>query len=363
MTDESLIRRTLTLARKGQGLVRPNPMVGAIIVKNGCIVGRGFHRRYGSEHAEVVALESAREDVAGGTMYVNLEPCSHHGRQGPCTERIVAAGLRRVVVGVRDPNPLVNGSGVSFLRQHGLETRVGVLEDACGELNAGFFKFIVSGLPLFTLKIAQTIDGRISGADGNSRWISSERSRQEAHKLRSRHDAILVGIGTVLSDDPGLNVRLVKGLDPVRVVVDSRLRIPLSSKMLNDTGATRTIIATTQRADEEVVRKIAGRGADVWKLPETRGQVDLPALARKLGGMGITSVLVEGGSQIFSSLLRARLADRVAVFVAPMILGDGLIGLSAVGVGGLHESLKLVKFKSTRIGEDILLTGNIEYSS
>ncbi|MFQ5706241.1 MAG: bifunctional diaminohydroxyphosphoribosylaminopyrimidine deaminase/5-amino-6-(5-phosphoribosylamino)uracil reductase RibD, partial [bacterium] len=233
MTDEAFIEKTLELAEKGRGLVSPNPMVGAVIVKNNGIIAEGFHQRFGGEHAEVVACNKARESVKGATLYVNLEPCSHYGKQPPCVERIVQQGIERVVIGTRDPNPIVDGSGIRFLQEHGVQVQAGVLENRCEHLNEAYFKYVKSGLPLTTLKIAQTLDGRIATKTGASKWITSEPARRYAHQLRSQNDAILVGIGTVLSDDPQLTVRLVEGVNPIRFVLDSLLRIPLSARILS----------------------------------------------------------------------------------------------------------------------------------
>ena len=357
------MKRTLKLACRGRGLVSPNPLVGAVLVKEGGIVAEGYHHRYGDRHAEVEAIAAAQQDIRGSSLYVNLEPCSHQGKQPPCVSAIVESGISRVVVGTRDPNPRVNGNGIKYLRQHGIAVDVGVLEGACRELNAGFEKFIRTGLPLFTLKIAQTLDGRICGADGNSRWISSEGSRKYAHRMRAGNDAILVGVGTVLSDDPQLNVRKARGRDPYRVVLDSRLRTPLNSTMLNDSLTEKTFVATTGAADETRVRKVIDKGVTVWSLPDDHeGRVDMSALGRKLASSGMTSVLVEGGCQVFSSFLKSRLADRLEVFIAPKLLGSGLSALSDFGVSGLDESVRLRGFKAQRVGEDVLLKGTIEYS-
>lgn len=266
MTNEELIKKTLKLAEKGRGKVSPNPLVGAVITKNSEIIAEGFHREFGDVHAEVAALDSAREDINGGTLYVNLEPCSHTGKQPPCVERIKNSGIKRVVIGMPDPNPLVNGKGIEFLRSRGLEVRVGVLEEACKDLNEGFFKHVKTGRPLVTLKIAQTLDGKIAAADGNSKWITSEKSRRLVHKMRSQNDAVLVGIGTVLKDNPRLNVRLVRGRDPKRIVLDSTLKISLNSNFLSKSLVEKTIIATTSKAPRDKSRLIKNLGATVWKI-------------------------------------------------------------------------------------------------
>lgn len=363
MTDEALIRQTLKLAAKGRGRVSPNPMVGAVIMKDDEIVGVGYHREFGAEHAEVAALQSVTSEASGATLYVNLEPCVHVGKQPPCVEAIVAAGIRRVVVGTRDPNPLVNGRGIEQLSAAGVEVASGVLERECQELNAAFFKFMTRGLPLVTLKIAQTLDGKIAAANGSSKWITSERSRRLVHRMRSQSDAVLVGIGTVLSDNPSLNVRLVRGRNPKRIVLDSRLRIPLTAELLNDALADQTIIATTGQAAEKRVKEIKNKGAEVWQISSNgQGRVDLRSLCRELAKAGIASVLVEGGGEVFSAFLRDRLADRAAIFVAPKILGAGVAATHDLEIASLEQSIELRDVRRRKIDEDLLLMGRIEHN-
>jgi len=361
VTDEELIRQTLKLAAKGHGRVSPNPMVGAVIMKEDEIVGVGYHREFGAEHAEVAALQSVTTDAAGATLYVNLEPCVHVGKQPPCVEAIVAAGIRRVVVGTQDPNPLVNGRGIEKLRAADVEVTSGVLERECQELNAAFFKFMTQGLPLVTLKIAQTLDGKIAAVNGSSKWITSEKSRRVVHRMRSQNDAVLVGIGTVLSDDPSLNVRLVRGRNPKRVVLDSRLRIPLDAKLLSDALVQRTIIVTTGQASSKKVEEIKRKGAQVWEIKNNRDdRVDLRNLAERLAKAGITSVLVEGGGEVFSSFLRERQADRAAIFVAPKILGDGVEAMHDLAIQSLEQSIRLQDVRRRKVEDDLLLMGRLE---
>jgi len=359
VTDEELIKKTLKLAERGRGKVSPNPLVGAVVTKNNEIIAEGFHREFGGVHAEVAALDSAREDVSGGTLYVNLEPCSHTGKQPPCVDRIKKSGIKRVVIGTFDPNPLVNGKGFSFLRR-GLEVRGGVLEAACRNLNEGFFKHVTTGRPLVTVKIAQTLDGKIARADGSSKWITSEKSRRLVHRMRSQNDAVLVGIGTVLKDSPRLNVRLVRGQDPKRIVLDSTLKIPLNSNFLTKPLVEKTIIATTSGASKEKIRSIKELGADVWTIKkDSKSRVDLSELCKKMGSEGITSVLVEGGSQIFSAFLQENLADKIAIFIAPKIFGEGLSAVHFNGIHSLHASIKLHEFDKRKVGDDVLLTGRV----
>jgi diaminohydroxyphosphoribosylaminopyrimidine deaminase/5-amino-6-(5-phosphoribosylamino)uracil reductase len=358
--DEELIKKTLKLAEKGRGRVSPNPMVGAIIVKNDQIIGQGYHKVFGGEHAEIVAFQSAAEDVKDGTLYVSLEPCAHQGKQPPCVNRIVEAGIKRVVIGTSDPNPLVNGKGIEYLQERGVEVQVGFLENECRSLNEAYFKHVVTGLPLTTLKIAQTLDGKIATKTGSSQWITSEQARRYVHKMRSQNDAVLVGIGSVLSDDPHLTVRLVKGVNPKRIVLDSKLRIPLTASLLTSPLAYKTIIATTLNASWDKIQSIETRGVTVWVIESNSdGRIDLPTLWKKIGQEGITSVLVEGGSQIFSALLKSKLVDKIAVFIAPKILGDGLSAIQQLGIENLDQCINLVDFRKRQIGDDMLLSGRI----
>ncbi|MFQ5602028.1 MAG: bifunctional diaminohydroxyphosphoribosylaminopyrimidine deaminase/5-amino-6-(5-phosphoribosylamino)uracil reductase RibD [bacterium] len=360
MTDEQLISRAVKLAEKGRGAVSPNPLVGAVIVKKGVIIGEGFHKEFGKEHAEVVALNSVSCDAAGATLYVNLEPCSHQGKQPPCTERIVAAGIKKVVIGMPDPNELVNGKGIAFLKKQGVAVVSGVNQSVCEKLNEGYTKFVSTGFPLTTLKIAQTLDGKIAASNGRSKWITAEPARRYVHKLRSRHDAILVGVGTVLADDPRLTVRHAPGVNPVRIVVDSQLSIPLDSKLLRDTRIARTVIASTTFASPEKAKRIADTGASVWRVnANSEKRVDLTSLWTKLGQEGITSVFVEGGSEIFTSMLKSNLADRIHFFVAPKILGDGLNPFGHLGIENLDYSLALTTLQTRHLGQDILITADI----
>ncbi len=336
-------------------------MVGAIIVKENEILGQGFHKIFGGEHAEIIALNSSNKEVAGGILYVNLEPCCHQGKQPPCVNRIVESGIKKVVIGMRDPNPHVSGKGVKYLQNHGLEVKEGIAEDACLRVNEAYIKHVVTGLPLSVIKIAQTLDGRIAARNGHSKWITSEKSRRYVHKLRTRHDAVLIGIGTALADNPALTVRLTKGVSPRRIVLDSKLRIPLTTKLLSDDFVRKTIIATTSIASSGKIKSIEELGATVWVInTNNEGHVDLEALWKKIGKEGIASVLVEGGSQIYSALLTAKLVDKVNIFLAPKILGDGLSAIQKLGNENLSDAINLDDFRTKQIGHDIMLTGRIK---
>ncbi|MBU2053967.1 MAG: bifunctional diaminohydroxyphosphoribosylaminopyrimidine deaminase/5-amino-6-(5-phosphoribosylamino)uracil reductase RibD [Proteobacteria bacterium] len=354
LTDEYYMRRALRLARKRAGKTSPNPLVGAVIVREGTIIGEGCHHRCGENHAEINAIESATETVAGATFYITLEPCSHHGRTPPCVDAVIACRPDRVVVGTTDPNPLVSGKGIEILRQSGIETRVGVLEEACREINEVFFKYILTGLPYVTLKFAQTLDGRIATASGDSRWISSNPSRKYAHRLRSLHDAILVGADTVLKDDPELTCRLVRGKNPLRIVCDSRLRLPLSARVFSDGG--KTLLVATRRAAAERRRAFAERGIEVLEIAEDRaGRVDLREILRALGKREISSLLVEGGAAVITAFLKENLADRLLVVLSPKIVGAGVNSVGELGVRRMDDALGLSLRRIIRRGDDLIL--------
>jgi diaminohydroxyphosphoribosylaminopyrimidine deaminase/5-amino-6-(5-phosphoribosylamino)uracil reductase len=330
-------------------------MVGAVIVKDDRIIGQGYHHHYGGAHAEVNAIESARESVSGATLYVTLEPCCHYGKTPPCVEAILRNKIARVVIGVLDPNPRVNGRSIQILNQHGVETKVGVLEEECRELNQAHFKLMSTGLPLVSLKWAQTLDGRIATTSGDSRWISGERFRRLAHKLRATHDAVMVGIDTVLRDNPELTVRLVKGRNPTRVILDSSLRIPLDAEVLKLEAAP-TIIATTPRADEKKLSHLRQKGVEVLLTrADKSGEVELKHLLELLGERNISSVLVEGGAGVITSLLRQNLADKLIVAVAPKIMGKGIEAVGELDILEVSQALKLSFRRIYRLGDDLVI--------
>ncbi|WP_342669543.1 bifunctional diaminohydroxyphosphoribosylaminopyrimidine deaminase/5-amino-6-(5-phosphoribosylamino)uracil reductase RibD [Desulfovirgula thermocuniculi] len=362
--DRYFMQMALDLARRGLGRTSPNPMVGAVVVKEGRVVGRGYHARAGAPHAEVNALREAGEQARGATLYVNLEPCCHYGRTGPCTEAILAAGVKRVVAAMEDPNPLVSGRGLERLRRAGVEVTVGVMEEEARRLNEVFIKYITTRRPFVVLKAAMSLDGKIATRTGESRWITGPEARLAAHRLRDRYDAVLVGINTVLRDDPSLTTRLPggEGRDPVRVVVDSLARIPLHARLLTQKSPAPTIVAVTERAPAEKLRRLEEAGAQVLVIPGGP-RVDLAALMEELGRREITSVLVEGGGEVHASFLEGRLADKVVWFIAPLIIG----GRKAPGpVGGegfawLGEAVRLRDVSLARCGEDLCLEGYIRY--
>ncbi|MCF8054883.1 MAG: bifunctional diaminohydroxyphosphoribosylaminopyrimidine deaminase/5-amino-6-(5-phosphoribosylamino)uracil reductase RibD [Deltaproteobacteria bacterium] len=354
--DEKFMERALRLAGRGWWRVSPNPMVGAVIVKEGRIIGEGYHHAYGKEHAEVVALNNATASPAGACLYVTLEPCCHHGKTPPCTSAIIQSGIKRVVIASHDPNPLISGKGISILEAAGIQTTVGVLIEEARRCNASFFKFMEKGLPFVTLKIAQSLDGKIATKSGDSFWITSLASRRHAHRLRSANDAILVGIGTVKSDDPLLTCRLVKGRNPLRVVLDSRLTISEDAKVLKGDAKT-LLLVTRQGANEQKMAVLRTCGAEVLELPAVSSGIDLGCLLRELGNRGVSSVLVEGGSSIATSFLQGGFVDKIALFVAPKIIGDGIPIFGDLGVSKITESIGIDWLTQRRFGRDLFFEG------
>lgn len=375
ISDEQYMRRAIELALKGEGYVNPNPMVGAVIVKNGRVIGEGYHHKYGDLHAERDAIASLTEDADGAAIYVTLEPCCHHGKQPPCTEAIIEKGIKRVIIGSRDPNPLVAGKGVAVLRNAGIEVIEDFLRDECDEINPVFFKYITTGQPYVVLKYAMTMDGKTATVSGASKWITGEGSRRQVQMMRHKFMAIMAGIGTVLADDPMLNVRIEGLKSPVRVIADSRLRIPLDCNIVKTAGEYRTIVAYCDANDEGLHKTNTGHGSDggnykaeqlkkagveLIKTPSDNGHVDVSYLMDSLGKMGIDSVFTEGGGTLNDSLVRAKLVDRVEVFIAPKIFG-GKDAKSPVEGRGIEEVVEASHFSLKEIsqcGDDVWLTYN-----
>lgn len=358
MTDEIYMREALRIARNAEGRTSPNPLVGAVIVKDGKIIAEGWHRQSGTPHAEIHALNMAGELATGATLYVTLEPCSHFGRTPPCANAIVAVGIKKVFAAIEDPNPKVAGRGIEILRAAGVEVEVGLLAAEARKLNEIFIKWVTCKLPFVTLKFACSLDGKIATAGGESQWISCEASRKFSHHLRDINDAILIGVGTVLADNPSLTTRLVVGKNPVRVIVDSKARTPLDSKVVADKSA-RTIIAVTEDAPPENISALKNRGVEIIVTGGER--VDLNVLMRELAAREITSVLVEGGGTIHFAMLSAGLVDKVLAFVAPKIIGgqSALTAVEGAGFEKLFDAVKLKNFTAQPLGEDILISGYV----
>jgi len=356
--DVQYMQQALELARGGLGFVSPNPLVGCVLVKDGEVVGQGYHQRFGGPHAEVHALQEAGPRAHGAVLYVNLEPCSHTGKTPPCTDAVIQAGVSRVVAALRDPNPLVAGRGLARLAAAGMAVTVGVSAAEAHKLNEAFVKYITTGCPFVTLKSAITLDGKIATRTGASRWITGELARQEGHRLRHAADAILVGIGTVLQDNPQLTTRLPdrEGVNPLRVIFDSTLRVPLHAQVTDVASDRRTLVVTTARALAAHREQLRTRGVEVVCLPAyDDGRVDLEALLRYLGERGIASVLVEGGATLSATLLRRRLVDKVLFFVAPKIIGgDGISVVGTCGVETMEQAINLRDVVGQRLGQDFL---------
>jgi len=357
--DLECMRRALTLAERARGHTSPNPIVGAVIARRGRIVGEGYHKRAGTPHAEPLAIKDAGKRARGGTLYVTMEPCCTYGRTPPCTDAILRTGLKRVVIATEDPSPKHRKRGVAILRRAGLKVQVGLFKDEATRMNPAYNKWITTGLPLVTLKAAMSLDGKIATRDGESKWITGPEARAFAHKLRAQHDAILVGINTVLRDDPALTVRTAPPprRQPLRVVLDSSGRISLRSQLLSDRYRQNTLVITTPRCGVSKREEIQSRGANVLVAPLRGGAVDVRWALRQLGKQEITSILVEGGGEAIASFLEQGLADRIAFFYAPLIIG-GNGAASAVagrGVARLAEALRLKNLSYERIGNDLLV--------
>ena len=359
--DERFMRRTLELAAKALGRTSPNPVVGAVIVRNGRIIGEGFHRRAGLPHAEREALRRITETARGATIYVNLEPCSHYGRTPPCADALIEAGIKRAVVGMVDPNPLVQGRGLRRLRRAGIAVATGVLREECERLNEDFACFIRTGRPFVTLKLAASLDGRIAAASGDSQWISGEQSRRVVHELRNRVDAILVGAETVRNDDPRLTCRMRGGRDPLRVVLDGRLSITPSARVCTQPSTAPTLIATSEdHGRGEKQAQLEAQGVQVVCLPGKNGQVPLRPLLVELGRRGHKSVLIEGGGRIAAAALREGVVDKVLFFYAPLLLGgEGRAMIGPLGIDRVAAGQKLHTITVERIGKDILVAAYI----
>jgi len=363
-TDPSAdpMARALQLARRANYGTSPNPMVGAVLVRAGVVVGEGHHSRAGSAHAEVVALDQAGPLARGATLWVTLEPCCITGRTGPCTERILAAGVAEARVATLDPNPEVNGRGVALLRAAGLRVEVREREEEARALIREFGHWVRTGIPLVTLKFAMSLDGKVATVGGDSQWITSDLGRARGHQLRAQHDAIMVGSGTVLADDPELTARNGDegGRQPLRVVVDGRLRTPSDAKVLRSAGGA-VVVATTGDPDAGRRRALEQAGAEILVLPADEGKVSLPALLQRLGEREITSLLVEGGPTLLGSFLAQRLGNRIAAFVAPILLGGaGAPGpFGGPGAATLDQSWRAEGLQAEVVGPDLLLTAEV----
>lgn len=364
MDDTHYMELALELARKGQGFTSPNPMVGAVVVKGGRVTGSGYHHAAGQPHAEVNAIEDAGDGAEGAALYVNLEPCNHTGRTPPCTHKILQAGIRRVVVAMRDPNTEVTGGGIEFLKKHGVQVELGVGEEKARRLNEAFVKFMCTKRPFVILKCAATLDGYIATRSGDSKWITNEQSRGVVHKLRHAVDAILVGINTVTADDPSLTTRMESGpgMDPVRIILDSRLSISPQAKVLRLKSDSDTILVVGNSVVEEKRSAFEKKGVQIIETPLKNNFIDMDYLMDLLGSMRITSLLIEGGGRIIASALHARIVDKVMFFYAPKILGgdDGVAICRGTGALAMADAIRVKDIAAQRYGDDVLIEGYIE---
>lgn len=361
---EDYMRRALELSRNGMGHTSPNPMVGCVIVKDGRIIGEGWHEYCGGLHAERNALKNCTEDAAGAELYVTLEPCCHYGKTPPCTEAIIEHRIKKVYVGCMDPNPRVAGKGLRILEEHGIETETGILEAECRRVNEVFFHYITRKTPFVAMKYAMTLDGRIAAVTGDSKWVTGEEARVHVHMLRKRYTGIMAGIGTVLADDPMLNCRTEEGVDPIRIICDSRLRIPMDSRLVKTAGEIPLIVAGTPRlwnsAEEEKARLLEQAGVKILRTPYRNG-VDLPALMEQLGQEGIDGILLEGGAQLNASALEAGIVQRVYAYIAPKLIGGALAKgpVGGEGIARMKDALCLTNMEIQMLGQDYCISGRL----
>ncbi len=355
------MKMALELAKKGTGRTAPNPLVGAVIVKDGRVIGQGWHERYGEAHAERNALTSCQESPEGAVMYVTLEPCCHHGRQPPCTDAILTSGIRRVVIGSDDPNPLVAGKGIQLLRAQGITVTTGILREDCDRINAVFFHYIQTGLPYVVMKYAMTLDGKIAAYTGASKWITGEAAREHVHQQRHRYTAIMAGVGTVLADDPLLTCRIPDGKNPIRIICDSKLSTPLTAQIIQTAKQVPTILAT---CCTEQKRQLAYEtaGCRVLTAESKNGRVDLRKLVQQLGREGIDSILLEGGGTLHWAALESGIVQKVQAYIAPKLLGgqSAKTPIEGQGFPTPAQGIHLVNSRITQLGEDILVESEVD---
>lgn len=361
MNDETYMRLAIELAKKGAGYVNPNPLVGAVIVKDGQVIGQGYHEIYGGWHAERNALRSCRESPAGATLYVTLEPCCHFGKTPPCTEAIMESGIRRVVIGTLDCNPVVSGKGVRLLREHGIQVDIGILEEECQHLIRVFRKYMTTGRPYVFMKYAMTMDGKIATYTNHSKWITGEKARTKVHQLRHQTSAIMVGVNTIVQDDPLLTCRLEHGTQPIRIVCDTTARTPVTSRIIQTAGDIKTYLATacTEEAKLEPYRNF---GCGVLFTRKRGGHIDLQDLMEQLGSMQIDSVLLEGGAALNWSALDQQIVDEIHTYLAPKLFGG--TAKSPVGGQGVpmpDDAIRLKPFSISQVGEDYLIESEVSY--
>ena len=355
--DEIFMRRALQLAARGLGRVEPNPMVGAVVVSEGEIIGEGYHKKFGGPHAEVNAFEKTGEASRGATLYVTLEPCNHLGKTPPCTDVVLQAGIRRVVAAAQDPNPKVSGRGFETLQNAGVQVDIGLMEEKARRLNAPYEKWRRTGIPFVTAKWAMTLDGRIASVSKDSKWITSKPARKHAHKIRAQASGILVGIETVLRDDPWLTCRILKGRNPKRIILDSQARIPTNSRLIQTIDEGEIILVTTGQGPTRQIEELEKLGCQVIVVPEVAGRCSLVPLMQELSRRDVHHILVEGGQKVLSSFFKDRLVDRVMVYLGSKILGDGVPPIQGLWTTEMMQSFNLKDIAVHRIGSDVLIEG------
>ena len=361
MNDEKYMAMAIELALRGRGWTSPNPMVGAVIVKNGKVIGKGWHEKYGQLHAERNALTDCSESPEGAEIYVTLEPCCHHGKQPPCTDALIEAGIKRVVVGSGDPNPLVAGKGIEILKSHGIEVAEGILRDECKKINKVFFHYIQTGTPYVTMKYAMTLDGKIAAYTGKSKWVTGEEAREHVQLQRHINSGIMVGVGTVLADDPLLTCRIPGGKNPVRIICDSQLRTPLTSQIVKTAGEISTILATCC-SDETAHQPYVKAGCRILTVGQKNGRVDLTELMKRLGSEKIDSILLEGGGTLNWSAVESGIVQKIQAYAAPKLFGGSSAKTPVEGRGfpSPAESVKIINSTIIRLGDDFLIEGEVD---
>ena len=360
MNDIDFMRRAIHLALKAKGMTSPNPIVGAVIVKGNKVIAEGFHHRCGADHAEIVALKKAGSSAQGARLFVTLEPCYHYGRTPPCVEAVIKSGIKEVIVGMKDPNPLTNGKSIRKLHQIGIKTKVGILQKECEAMNEVFLKYIKSRMPFVVAKCAQTLDGKIATLTGDSKWITSEKTRQFSRKMRDQFDAILVGVNTVLKDNPSLNgVNKQKRLK--KIILDAMLKISLQAKIFKGTAPSDCIIATTNKASSSRIKSFQQKGACVIVCPSIAGRIRLKWLFKELAKREIISILIEGGAKVIGSALKEKLVDKMHIYFAPKIVGDqkALSSVDGLNISKINKTIQLNKLNIEFTDKDIFITGYV----
>lgn len=363
MSDEQYMNLAYTLATKGIGFVNPNPLVGAVIVKDGKIIGQGWHEKYGGWHAERNALSNCSESPNGSTMYVTLEPCCHYGKTPPCTQAILQSGIKKVVIGSLDPNTLVSGKGAAILREAGVDVVIGVLQDKCIELNKVFFHYIKTKTPYVVMKYAMTMDGKIATASGESKWITKRKARKQVHKSRNQYTSIMVGVGTVIADNPSLTCRTHGGRNPIRIICDTYLRTPLESTIVTTAKEVRTIIATASD-DPDKHKPYLSNGCEILVIRLKDKHIDLNHLMQELGAKGVDSILLEGGSSLNFSALQSRIVNKVQAYIAPKLFGgsQSKTPVEGAGIQEVNDCFRIKNQTITWFDGDILMEGEVDYT-